>query len=364
MPTQREREKQEQKKSGSAKAWADSVGNSWTPTDLAIPKGLEPYELKAGQPLMFDIIPFLAGLSYGVKNPRADPGFQHWERQFSVHNVPNAAGKSDRYCCLYENWKETCPVCQYRNGLSDKELADKLRPQQRHLFLVNEYPGRAPGPKNPLKLLNTVFYNRKLGFGEQLKVSINSYRGHNAEELDPSDLNDGVTLCVTVVDEKYKQVGRIDFVERQYAYPESVLEHGYCLDEFLIKSDPDALRELVGMEAAAAKVSVSRPAEDALPPRTSAPQRNGAKNLVQEDDAADEDDGMLPPKKPAGKKQTVEYDADILPLKKPEGKAPVVEPDDDDVPLDDEDADPFGDDDIDDDDAPPEPPKKRGRPKK
>lgn len=208
----------------SAKEWAEQQSRGFEPTAVKYPDGYKPLKMEEGA-LSFDIIPFLAGWG----NPRGDEGFLVWERQFSVHRIPRPSGNSDSFVCLWDTFKKPCCVCKKRNqpGLP-QEMRDELRPQQRHLILVNDQLDKKLDP--PFKLLDTVYYNRKLGFGEQLALTIRSWRG----DEDFFDLENGLTVTSQVADTKYKQVSRVDFFTRRYKYNPDLINHVPCLDDCIL----------------------------------------------------------------------------------------------------------------------------------
>lgn len=309
----------------SAASWASSTGG-FEPTAVKKPSGMENYRLDREGEHVFDIIPFIAGKG----NHHADPGFEFFMRVYDVHKIPKPDGNSDSYCCLWSEWKESCPVCKARRNLPEEE-AGALRPQQRILFLVNDKPGKL---KNPLKLLDTVMFNRKLGFGEQLKIAINATRGGG----DFAKLVGGMTVKLQVGNAKYRQVARIDLIPRDYDYPEDWLEKSPCLDEFIIKPQASVINTLLGemgvegadeedtapSEAPRRAAAARSDDEEAAPKRTAAPARSAADDEDDEEaapprkaapaaapkavakpapDEDDEEDASPPPKKSAAPKQ-------------------------------------------------------------
>jgi len=231
----REKEKRETRRT-SAKEWAENQAAGFQPTAVKIPEGMEFYRLEEGKQL-FDIMPYIAGPG----NPNADEGFEHFERQYFLHRIPRPDGSFSRYCCLWETFKKPCPICLFRNDVNtraDQDLLDALRPQKRHLFIVNDRPGDI---KNKLKVMDAVYFNRKLGFGEQLVMAINATRGGE----DFASLIGGLTIQAMVVDARYGSVSRIDLTPRDYDYPDEMLDKAPCLDECLIEPNPSVLLEML-----------------------------------------------------------------------------------------------------------------------
>lgn len=233
MATRKEVEKQKARRTN-AKAWADKMSKG-DATDVQFPEGFKQYKIEEGTHEI-DIMPFLAGSN----NPNADKGFEHFEAMFRVHRIPRPDGNFDRLVCLWHRWRDSCPCCnRQRDANCSKEEIDALRAQQRHLFLVNDKPG---DKKNPLKILNAVYYNRKLGFGEQLKLAVDDTRG--GENL--ANLQGGFTVRYNCEDVKYGSISRISLQTRDYEYPESMLENAPCLDEMIIKPKASDMAELLG----------------------------------------------------------------------------------------------------------------------
>lgn len=230
----REKEKQKTRRmnaAGWAKQQEQGRGES---TAVRLPPGTEFYKLEAGLHRV-DFMPFIAG----EFNKRADKGMPHFEREFDIHWVPGPDGKNRPYCCLWSCWKEPCPVCKWCNenakstNPTDAELAKSMRAKTRHLWLVNDKPGNAD---NPLKVLETNHYNKGKGFGEQIGEAIGTVRGGDTF----GELEGGITTQLKVVEDtypggKYLLVSRIDFIERDYDYPEEVLDKAPCLDDCLMR---------------------------------------------------------------------------------------------------------------------------------
>lgn len=278
MASKREREQREVRKTN-AKEWAEKQAQGFEPTAIKLPEGLKVYKLEEGTHL-FDIMPFIAGKG----NKRADEGYQHFEREYAVHKIPRPDGNFDRYCCLYETFGEPCPVCKWRNERTrDKEESDALRPQVRHLFLVNDKPG---DPKNPFKVMDAVHYNRKLGFGEQLVTAIRATRGgENLADLDRG----GKTIQVIVADSKYGSVSRIDLLPRDYEYPNSLLEKAPCLDDCVIKPKVSVLNNILEQGSAAPENSEDEEDSDSRNGKA-ATSKVKAKDEDEDEEEEDDDD--------------------------------------------------------------------------
>lgn len=239
----REREARKSKGKTDAKAWAEQQDRGYEPTALKLPDGVEFYKLEPGTHAI-DFMPYIVGKG----NKRADEGFEHFEREYVAHRIPGPDGRVKYYCCRWETFKKKCPVeILTQNGtINDPELIKKLKGTVRHLWVVNDKPG---DKKNKLKVFDTNHYNRGMGFGEMLADALNSVPKYAKF----SDLKGGLTLQLTVKEQtfpggKYNAVTRIDFLPRDYDYPDSMLEAAPCLDDCLVDIGYDEMIKVLTHE--------------------------------------------------------------------------------------------------------------------
>ena len=336
MATKRQRESRDKRRSA-AVSWAEDATSSG-PSYLKLPKGIEFYQITKGEH-RFDLIPYVT-----KNNPKADEGFPHFVRQFEIYKIPRGDDKFDRFVVPSELGLKDPIAAAKRDGRLGKEESDVLRAQRRVLFLVNDKPG---DPKNPLKVLDAVFFNRKLGFGEQLAVAINAMRSRYGEGFDPSSLDEGMTVQILTADEKYRSVSRIDFLPRKYKYPESVLTEATCLDVMLGVPDPDEMERLsFGGPRIDEVEDEDEEDEEPIPPASSngkAAKKKPVKDDEPEDDDDEEEEESPPPKK--GKKPAKDDDWDdedeqpSPKKKKPPVKEEEEEEEDEEDPWDEEDDD-------------------------
>jgi hypothetical protein len=329
MASTREKEKKAARRN-STRAWAEKQKSGFEATAVKLPEGVEYYEQERGVNKI-DVIPYMVKRGQDKKggNPNSDSGFLHFEREYEVHRVPGNGKFPDSFVCLKCFGETKCPGCEWmlENGKSaDEKLVNLIRCQKRHLWIVNDKPGKA---KNPLKVFNSNHFNRKLGFGQQFGVAAAAQLD---EDEDFSDLENGKQVVFTV-EGKFKHVVRVDFKERDYAYDKSILNHGIDLDACLIPNGEKMAEALSG------PLAVKDDDED---DDEDAPHKPTKKRA---DDDEDDDD------KPAAKKKAAvsddDDDDDDRPA--PKKKKPVDDDeDDDDDPEDSE----IEDDDDDDDDPP------------
>ena len=211
----------------------------WEPTSVRIPHGFEQYKLEAGTHIV-DFMPYIAG----DINPKADAGLKHFVREFEVHWVAGLDGKERPYVCPYASirGKPRCEVCMFRNasGMTDPELSKKLRPSSRRLWLINDKPGDA---KNKPKIFETGHYNKGMGFGEQMAVVIADNPGF-------WKLTGGMRVKMVATEQTYpggKYIGlvRVDFLPRNYEYPEKILDKFPSLDDCIIQTPAKEMRKLL-----------------------------------------------------------------------------------------------------------------------
>lgn len=260
MANRRERE-QRKTRQVNASGWAKKSEERGEATAIKLPPGFEFYKLTPGTHSL-DFMPYLAGKG----NPQADEGFPHFEREFTDHRIPTPDGKSAAYLCLWSNFKKPCPVCKVVNSNStDEELKKSMKGKLRHLWLVNDKPG---DETNKLKVFPSNHYNRGQGFGEMMVDAINSVSKYS----DFSDLEKGMTLQLTVKEQsfgaglKYNAVTRIDFLPRDYSYPEEMMDNAPCLDSCLVEQSASFLEKLLNQEVADDEPGEIEEQEETLPP--------------------------------------------------------------------------------------------------
>lgn len=289
----REKVKREVRKTD-AKAWAKQQDRAFEPTAIKLPEGVEYYKLDLGTPVV-DFMPFITGKG----NPRADAGFEHFEREYSAHRVPMPGGQTSLFLCLWVCFKKPCPICKWMQECRnvDQETLKKLKPQVRHLWLVNDKPGDT---KNKAKVFDSNHFNRGIGFGEMVADAINSV----AKYASFTDLVGGMSVQLTVKEQsmpgrKFNAVTRIDFLAREYDYPEDMLEKAICLDDCLIEMKYDDLKRVIeqGGEAPVAHHDSDNGEEEPIKARRKLASEDPEDDDDSNDDATDDDDLDAPVRK-------------------------------------------------------------------
>lgn len=225
--------------------WAKQQGKGEA-TCVKLPHKVEWYKLEVGRQIV-DFMPFIAH----VGNPRADEGWQHFEREYESHKIPLPNGQDGTYACLWKTFKKKCPVCMYMNKHSspdNKDLISKMKSKTRHLWLVNDKPGDKDilsGNKEIVwKVLDSNHYNKKKGFGEQIAKAIID----DPYFADFWSLEGGYQAKMSIEEDsfmgrKYNLMTRIDFVKRDYDYPKDLIYKAPCLDDMLIPARPEKLKD-------------------------------------------------------------------------------------------------------------------------
>lgn len=239
MGSSRSEQKRSYKKADAQK-FVESHKRSFEPTHFKMPEGVEKYKLEGGKDgiAQFDPLPYITGFG----NREADEGFMYFCLPYSVHKIPTPNGKfeNERFLCLKETFDKPCPVCKKRfdRGTSE-EQKDALRGQRRMAMYVNPEPGSTSNIK--VKLFDSAYYNRKLGFGEKLTSAINMADDHDAATKFYWP-DEGFTLKVEVADEKYGSVSQINFRKRGYKYPEDAWIDLPSLEDCLVVPMPKELK--------------------------------------------------------------------------------------------------------------------------
>ncbi len=217
-----ERAEREERKYSSARAMVDKMGTGFSATYLKLPEGVKIYKPKVGTALL-DIVPYVTAEG----NPNADEGVLHWERTFWVHRGIGA--NSETFLCPAKNFKKKCPICEHRMTLlqEDDEESEKARkalaPKERQLFNVLD----RKEPDKGIQLMDQSSF----AFGQVL-------------------LEEGYTLKVVWEEDtigrgqKFIKAQSIDFKERKDPLDDRDVDEAACLDECIIETPYDELKDM------------------------------------------------------------------------------------------------------------------------
>ena len=282
----RDRERSEDRKErrhkySNVREMVDKRAAGFTAPYLKMPEKAQLFKPKSGV-MLLDILPF----EVGEGNPYAEEGMLHWERTFWVHKGVGA--NKDAHLCLRKNFKEKCPICEFRNkiqseGEPDEELLQSLAPRERQLFnVINR--------KDPDKGVQIWDISYHL-FGKLLTARL-----RDADEDDGWDLfftlDKGYTLKIGFGEKSYAgrayfEAETIDFKRREDPYDDDILEDVHALDSLLVHPDYDKLKEEfleTSEESSSGKKSKRKEEEDEEPPK-----KRGAGGPVHSDGTPGDD---------------------------------------------------------------------------
>jgi hypothetical protein len=310
-----------EKRVSTARRRAEQHVAGFETTTLKVPDGLGFYDLSPGIHRL-SIIPFKAGKG----NPFADPGVLHYERTFYIYRKIGIEENS--YVCPSKTFGKPDPIQEIRQKMAkdpkaDPEEVKALNPKERQIFLV--YGGKR-NEEVKLALLENSYHT----FGKLLDSRIKNSDEDLGWDLFYFPDEDGLTLELTVEEDgsgayKFNKVTAIDFLPRKKALPDEVVNHGYCLDDFLVEVGYDHLKNIyMGVH------NDEEEGDDDEPPARSKTKAKAK--------PADDDDDDAPPvrskrkAKPADDEWGDDDDDDAPPARsKTKAKAkPAVDDDDDD----------------------------------
>jgi hypothetical protein len=202
---------------------------------LLLPRGTSVFNAEPGSRVLLDFIPYIVT---DEKHPDRDddkgnalPGDPWYKRPYSLHR--NVGAGNDSAVCLASIGKK-CPICEYRAKRmkegAEKEETDTIKPSRRNLYVV------IPLDSKKNEAVPHIFDISQFLFQELLNKEL---KEDENMEVFPA-LDEGLSLKVrfdsnTVGTSKpFAEASRIDFIERDTQYEESLLEEVPNLDEVLI----------------------------------------------------------------------------------------------------------------------------------
>lgn len=198
---------------------------------LKLPKGISLFKEEEGK-VKLDIIPYIVSSNnHPDKESGAEKGEQWFCLPFKIHR--NIGSDNDKVVCPTTFGKK-CPICEYRakllrSGNAKKEETDALRPSNRVLYNV------IPIDHKKLDAVPHLWDVSEYAFQDLLDNEINE----NEQYEDFADIEIGNTLQIRFAEEKvgknaFCKANRIDFLERDEQYDESILKKVADLDKTLI----------------------------------------------------------------------------------------------------------------------------------
>jgi hypothetical protein len=200
---------------------------------LNLPKGTSIFKVEGGDRVDLDFLPYIVTDAthpdrddeYGV----ATEGELWYRRPFIIHR--NVGPNNETVVCPQSVGKP-CPICEYRAKRfkegAEKEETDAMKQSHRFLYAVIPI-----GHKKLEEKIHIWDFSRAL-FQNKLDQELEE----NEDYMAFPDLEEGLTLSVRFVEKqlgknKFAEVSRIDFKERDSAYDEEILEDVPNLDEML-----------------------------------------------------------------------------------------------------------------------------------
>jgi hypothetical protein len=282
---------------------------------LRLPKGVGVFTPEPDGRVKFDVIPYI------VTDPKhpdhvatpecANVGEQWWRRPYKLHR--NIGGSNDSAVCLTSIGKK-CPICEYKAKRAaagaDKDELKALRAGDRILYNIIPLDNKKFEEK--VHIFDIASFNFQNLLTEELKENVDY-------EVFP-DLEEGLSLKVrfeaaTVGTGKpYPEASRIDFVEREETYDESILDESPNLDEVLI------IMSYAELEAKFLNDEEAKDEEEEDEPRHKKTTVAHKKKQIEEEEEEPEEEEEETPKRKAKptrkpiKKDEEEEDEDALPF--------------------------------------------------
>jgi hypothetical protein len=224
-------------------------------SSLNLPKGINFWQPNTKEDANeIDIVPYEVGKSskkFRKDITFAEPGDLYYERTYFTHRDVGPEEKS--VVCPKATFGQPCPICEYaakagQEVKADAETLKALRPKERQLFLVHDHAA----PKKGVQLWDVSFFL----FGANLDEKIKKASEKNKEKFQQffRDDEEGSSLRVTAKEKsspfgKFSEYFVDSFEQREEPLADEVMNHGYCLDDFVVCPDYDELKALFLGEA-------------------------------------------------------------------------------------------------------------------
>lgn len=200
---------------------------------LSLPKGVNIFTPPTSGKIHLDIIPYLVTdekhMDRNDKSEVALPGELWYKKPYMVHR--GVGPNNDSFVCLGTLGKP-CPICEFRAKRkmegADEEEIKALKPSKRNLYVVVPIDVKDYEEKPHIFDISQYLFQDKLN---------NELEENQDADIFP-DLDEGLTLRIRFTEEsfgknKYGEVSRIDFLDRQTQYGEDFLDQVPNLDEVL-----------------------------------------------------------------------------------------------------------------------------------
>jgi hypothetical protein len=244
---------------------------------LILPRGVSVFTPEPGSRINLDFMPYIVtDENHPDRNDELEiavVGSPWYKRPYRTHR---SIGAENVTIVCPSSIGKKCPICDYRKKKLDSGTkwddpeVKGLRPSERSLYLVNP-----KGSKKFEEKLHIWDFSNFL-FQNQLDEELEE----NPDFGEFPSLENGLTLKVRFSEEtfeksKYAATSRIDFEERDYAYPEETLTDAPSLDEVLAVKSYEEIQKLF-FEAGEVDEDEAETGEETKPIRTLAkPKTNG-----------------------------------------------------------------------------------------
>jgi hypothetical protein len=202
---------------------------------LILPKGVNMYKPDPGGRVRLDVMPYIVSdkkhLDRDEEYEIAIPGEPWYKKPYKVHkNI----GPNDESVVCPRTFGKPCPICEHRlqltkEGETDKEALKALAAKDRNLYVVIPL-GHKDYDETP-HIMDISWWLFQDLLNDELEED-------ESNEVFP-DLEEGKTLKIRWDSKKidkgqpYAEVSRIDFVDREEAYDESIMDEVPDLDKVL-----------------------------------------------------------------------------------------------------------------------------------
>jgi hypothetical protein len=201
---------------------------------LLLPKDIKVFNPKPGSKVLLDFLPYeVTDAKHPDRNPEQDvamPGSLWYKRPYKLHR--NVGADNDSAVCP-TSIKKPCPICEHRSVRSkagaDKEELKAMNASQRNLYVVVPLGEKDYDEKPHIMDIAQFLFQDLLN--EELQENEDN-------EVFP-DLEEGKSVKIrfdstTIAGSKaFATADRIDFIERESQYKESILTKVPNLDEVL-----------------------------------------------------------------------------------------------------------------------------------
>lgn len=202
---------------------------------LRLPKGINMFKEEPKTRVELDIMPYVVTCDnhpdrdeeYGI----AVKGELWYKRPFWLHR---SVGSDNQSIVCPSSVGKPCPICEYRAQLLkegakwDDDTVKALKPSMRNLYVVIPKNNKNYPEEPHIWDISQFLFQDKLN--EEIQ--------ENEEYETFPDLEEGYTLRIRFAEgsfgtNKFAEVSRIDFIEREKPYDESILEKIPSLDDVL-----------------------------------------------------------------------------------------------------------------------------------